>query len=168
VLENAGLTTRIIERRAGSDFRAAQGERHVALLGVDNLLTRRLTSGAGWTLAINTGLGDQPGNFDSILIHRFPGSRRSDEIPAWQPREPRAVAIPQTAAAATDSPVRTSTPRRRSTRSAVLDNRGSSPSSTRGARSSSSHRISWPVRPGSCLASRVVSNWPCAVTSVPG
>ena len=97
-LENAGLTTRIIERRAGSDFRAAPGERHVALLGVDNLPTRRLTSGTGWTLAIDAGLGDQPGNFDSILIHRFPGGRRSDEIPAWQPREPHAVAIPQTAA----------------------------------------------------------------------
>jgi hypothetical protein len=81
-----------------SDFRAAPGECHVALLGVDNLPTRRLTSGAGWTLAIDTGLGDQPGNFDSILIHRFPGSRRSDEIPAWQPRQPHAVAIPQTAA----------------------------------------------------------------------
>ena len=94
-LENAGLTTRIIERRAGRDFRAAPGECHVALLGVDNLPTRRLTSGAGWTLAIDTGLGDQPGNFDSILIHRFPGGRRSDEIPAWQPREPHAVAIPR-------------------------------------------------------------------------
>jgi hypothetical protein len=97
-LENAGLTTRIIERRVGGDFRAAPGERHVALLGVDNLPTRRLTSGAGWALAIDTGLGDQPGNFDSILIHRFPGSRCSDEIPAWQPREPNAVTIPQTAA----------------------------------------------------------------------
>jgi len=41
---------------------------------------------------------DQPGNFDSILIHRFPGSRRSDTIPAWRPREFRAVTIPQTAA----------------------------------------------------------------------
>ena len=97
-LENAGFTTRIIERRVGSDFRAAPGECHVALLGVDNLPTRRLTSGTGWTLAIDTGLGDQPGNFDSILIHRFPGSRRSDTIPAWQPREPHAVTIPQTAA----------------------------------------------------------------------
>jgi hypothetical protein len=59
---------------------------------------RRLTSGTAWTLAIDTGLGDQPANFDSILIHRFPGSRRSDEILAWQPREPNAVTIPQTAA----------------------------------------------------------------------
>lgn len=97
-LENAGFTTRIIERRVGSDFRAAPGECHVALLGVDNLPTRRLTSGTGWTLAIDTGLGDQPENFDSILIHRFPGSRRSDTIPAWQPRELHAVTIPQTAA----------------------------------------------------------------------
>ena len=75
-LENAGLTTRIIERRAGSDFRAAPGECHVVLLGVDNLPTRRLTSGTGWTLAIDTGLGDQPGNFDSILIlHPLPAAR---------------------------------------------------------------------------------------------
>jgi len=93
-LENAGLTTRIIERRVGGDFRAAQGECHVALLGVDNQPTRRLTSGAGWTLAIDTGLGDQPGNFDSILIHRFLGSQPSDTIPAWQPQEPHAVTIP--------------------------------------------------------------------------
>jgi hypothetical protein len=97
-LENAGLTTRIIERHIGSDFRAAPGECHVALLGIDNLPTRRLISGAGWTLAIDTGLGDQPGNFDSILIHRFPGRRPSDQIPSWQPREPDAVTIPQTPA----------------------------------------------------------------------
>ena len=95
---NAGLTTRIIERRVGGDFRAAQGECHVALLGVDNQPTRRLTSGAGWTLAIDTGLGDQPGNFDSILIHRFLGSQPSDTIPAWQPQEPHAVTIPATPA----------------------------------------------------------------------
>ena len=45
-------------------------------------------------------------------------------------------------------------PRRRSTRSAVLDSRGSISGSNRGAVSSSIHRIGWPARPGSLLASR--------------
>jgi hypothetical protein len=97
-LEEAGLTTRIIERRFGSDFRSTPAECHVALIGVDNLRARRLISGTGWTLAIDAGLGDQPGNFDSILVHRFPSSRCSDAIPSWQPREPRTVTIPTTAA----------------------------------------------------------------------
>jgi hypothetical protein len=37
-----------------------------------------------------TSLGDRPDTFDSILLRRFPGARRSDEINAWQ----EAVALP--------------------------------------------------------------------------
>ena len=52
--------------------------------------------------------------------------------------------------------ISTSTPRRRSTRSAVFDSLGSNWASTRGAVSSSNHRICCPARPGIALAIRVV------------
>jgi hypothetical protein len=95
-LDNIGFNTKIIERRLTSDLQVAPDEAHVALLGVDNLATRRLTSDVGWPFAIDVGLGDGPTNYDSLMLRRFPGNRRSDTVPAWN-QEPRSPAtIPTT------------------------------------------------------------------------
>ncbi|WP_112263118.1 hypothetical protein [Lentzea terrae] len=69
-LDEAGFDTRIVERRLGVDMRAAAEECHVALLGLDNLPTRRLTSGVNWLFAVDVGLGSGPKDFSSLLLRR--------------------------------------------------------------------------------------------------
>jgi hypothetical protein len=68
----------------------------VALVGVDHLVTRQLISGVGWALAIDVGLGNGAQNFDSILLHRFPGHQRSEEIEGWASAAPIPVKVPMT------------------------------------------------------------------------
>jgi hypothetical protein len=97
-LDRTGFDTRIIERRLGPDFRAAPGECHVAIMGVDNLLARRLASAIGWRFAVDLGLGSGPDNFASLLIRRFPAAQTSDAVPAWTHSVAVPVAIPSTPA----------------------------------------------------------------------
>ncbi len=83
-LDHAGFDTRIIERCLGPDLHADPAEcYHVALMGVDNLSARRLTSGAGWRFAVDIGLGTGPASYSSLLMRRFPGAQTSDEVTAW-------------------------------------------------------------------------------------
>lgn len=96
--DHAGLGTRIIERRLGPDLRAADSECHVALIGVDNIPSRRLTSDVGWQLAIDVGLGHGPQNFASMLLRRFPGAQRSDQVTGWASDPPDPAQIPRTPA----------------------------------------------------------------------
>lgn len=88
-LDHTGLDTRIIERRLGPDLRIAESECHVALIGVDNIATRRLISDVGWRLAIDVGLGTGLQNFASMQIRRFPGTQRSDQVGAWAADSPK-------------------------------------------------------------------------------
>lgn len=83
ILDRCGFATRITEFRLDPEMRVGARESHVALLGVDNLSTRRLISNVSWDLAIDTGLGAGPSDFNAIMVRRFPGARRSDEVPAW-------------------------------------------------------------------------------------
>jgi len=96
-LEHAGFDTRIVERRLGSDLRVTEAECHVALLGVDNLPTRQLTSGVGWLFVVDMGLGSGAASFGSLLMRRFPGAQRSDEVKAWK-ESPVPVAVPRSPA----------------------------------------------------------------------
>jgi hypothetical protein len=82
-LDAAGFDTRIIERRLDSGLHVLAADCHVALLGVDNLPARRLTSGVGWRFAVDAGLGSGPRDFSSILLRRFPAAQASDEVQAW-------------------------------------------------------------------------------------
>lgn len=103
-LEAVGYRTRLLERRLHTDQRTQPTEPHVALLGVDNLPTRRLTSGVGWTLAVDAGLGDQPSTYDSVLLRTFPSGPvgpigpDSAEVPAWADSPPRPIDVPENAA----------------------------------------------------------------------
>jgi hypothetical protein len=93
-LEHAGFDTRILERRLDIDLHLHEGETHVALLGVDNLPTRRLVSNVGWRFAVDIGLGSGPTNFCSLLLRRFPGATRSDQVQAWTEPMPNSVVPP--------------------------------------------------------------------------
>jgi hypothetical protein len=97
-LKDAGFDTRILERRLGTDLRADDDECHVALLGVDNLRTRRLTSGVGWLFTVDVGLGSGPTDFSSLLLRRFPGARSSGHVEAWDERSPHPVTVPSSRA----------------------------------------------------------------------
>jgi hypothetical protein len=97
-LTSTRLDTRIIERRLGPDLRVTDSECHVALIGVDNLPSRRLISDVGWDLAIDIGLGHGPQNFASMQVRCFPGPQRSDEVAAWNTSLSDQIAIPDTPA----------------------------------------------------------------------
>jgi len=90
-LERAGFTTQIIERRLGTDTRTTAEECHVALLGLDNLPTRRITSNVGWRAAIDVGLGTGPDTYSSLVMYRFPGHQTSGQIPAWTTETPTTI-----------------------------------------------------------------------------
>lgn len=84
-LEDAGLRTRVIERPLDENLHLRDDETHVvALIGVDNLPTRRALSAIGWPLTIDMGLGAHVHDHTAISMHRFPGSKPSLDIPAWQ------------------------------------------------------------------------------------
>lgn len=82
--EAAGLSTSIIEQRLSAQDSVREGEPQLALIGVDNLETRRLLSGIGWGVCIDAGLGQGPNNYTRIRLQMFPGAQSSEEVQAWQ------------------------------------------------------------------------------------
>ena len=96
-LEAAGVRTVIVERRAGPRTRREPDDMHVALIGVDNLATRRLISGVGWESAVDVGLGASATDFEGITLRRFPGSIPSDKVESWK-MQTAPVALPNSRA----------------------------------------------------------------------
>ncbi|TDW19453.1 hypothetical protein [Kribbella kalugense] len=88
-LERCGLNTSIIERLMDESTAVRASDMHVALVGVDNLATRRSIDTFGWRTAIDVGIGTGADDFDGITLVRFPG-RASASIPAWQETAPGA------------------------------------------------------------------------------
>jgi hypothetical protein len=97
-LDELGFDTALIERRLDPRMRTTDGDVHVALLGVDNLPTRRLISSVGWPLAIDVGLGVGPSDFDALLLHRFPGARDSAAMAGWSGPSIASTVVPKTPA----------------------------------------------------------------------
>ncbi|MEU5281719.1 hypothetical protein AB0G87_35525 [Streptomyces asoensis] len=97
-LDRLGFDTRIVEQRLNLDTRVPRQDTHVALLGVDNLATRRMISGVGWGLAIDAGLGAGPADFNAIQIRRFPAARPSDQVPAWADSPASTPVLPRSGA----------------------------------------------------------------------
>jgi len=82
-LDKCGYQTVIVERRM-TRFTPTQAEdMHVALVGVDNLATRREIDYYNWRTTIDVGIGSGARDFAGLTILRFPG-RPSAQIPAWQ------------------------------------------------------------------------------------
>lgn len=84
-LEDRGFQTTITERRLKSGEGPRGEEPLLALIGVDNLPTRRsLSDTSGFELILDCGLGTGPTEYLDIAIHSFPASRASQEVPSWQ------------------------------------------------------------------------------------
>jgi len=84
-IERSGRTTRMIERRLHSEERFQADLPAIALVGVDNLETRRTLSDFGWPLCVDAGLGSTPSSFDSVSVHTFDGSGQSShDVSAWR------------------------------------------------------------------------------------
>jgi hypothetical protein len=87
-IERAGLRSRLIERRLHPHERYHPDLPATALVGVDNLLTRRGLSDFGWPLCVDAGLGSTHSGFDTFSIHAFDGTgRASTEIEGWHERQ---------------------------------------------------------------------------------
>lgn len=71
-LDGRGFGTRLIERRFDEHQRVADDEPRVALIGVDNPMTRALLGEAGWGLIVDVGLGAGAGDYLDAQIHSFP------------------------------------------------------------------------------------------------
>jgi len=76
--EQRGFRTSIIERRFAADFTVTGDEPSVALIGVDNLATRRTIERVGFARIIEAGLGRGPSDYLGITLHTFPASRAAD------------------------------------------------------------------------------------------
>lgn len=94
-LERAGLSTTIVEQRLVAGDRVHDDEPHLALIGVDNVETRRLLSDVGWNLCVDAGLGRGVNNYTNIRLQAFPGPQRSGQVPAWLEEAAAATAVPE-------------------------------------------------------------------------
>jgi len=79
--EQRGFRTKICERRFAADTRPQQGEPRLALVGVDNVETRRLAAHADFDLILDAGLGATSPEIFDLRLHGFPGRR--DAAAAW-------------------------------------------------------------------------------------
>jgi hypothetical protein len=72
--DDRGFRTTIIEIRfAEGGFRSA-GEPGLALVGMDNLATRRAAAGSNFDLVLDAGLGATAPEIFDIRVHGFPGA----------------------------------------------------------------------------------------------
>lgn len=76
-LEARGLQTSICDRAFDEHTRRQEQEPWVALCGFDSAGSRRSIADAGMDLVVECGLGSQPEDFDSILLHTFPGATKA-------------------------------------------------------------------------------------------
>jgi hypothetical protein len=89
--DDRGFRTTIIESRfAEGGFRSA-GEPGLALVGVDNLATRRAAAASNFDLVLDAGLGATAPEIFDIRVHGFPGARSPEQAwpqPEAQPERP--------------------------------------------------------------------------------
>lgn len=88
-LEERKFATRLLERRIDAAFRRTDDEPRVALAGFDDNRARQWLSSAGFGLVLDTGLGGEAGNFDSIAFRAWPNPRTVEEL--WPLDEPASV-----------------------------------------------------------------------------
>ncbi|KWT98602.1 MULTISPECIES: ThiF family adenylyltransferase [unclassified Variovorax] len=79
-LEAAGFEIDMVERRFSSNHRVLPGEPSTALIGVDNVGTRRELDTAAFDLVVEAGLGSGHHDFRNIRTHCFPGPRKPSEV----------------------------------------------------------------------------------------
>jgi hypothetical protein len=92
-LEGVGFKTRLSERLFDEHQRVQASEPVVALAGFDNRQARRQLSEGGFSHVVDAGLGGGPESYLDIMLHTFPGSRRSSEVELWKARPRSAQAL---------------------------------------------------------------------------
>ena len=78
--ERRGFRTAIVERRFAADFMLSPREPVVALIGVDNALTRQAVEDVGFERVIEAGLGRGPQDFLGLDLHTFPAAKPARQI----------------------------------------------------------------------------------------
>lgn len=76
-LEQRGFRTQLVERRFDEHTQRRGQEPYVALCGFDAAEGRRALEKAGFDLVAEVALGGSLTLFDNIILHTFPGSRKS-------------------------------------------------------------------------------------------
>lgn len=79
-LEDRGFSTRLLERRVDAAFRRTNREPAIALSGFDDNWPRRWLAEAGFELLIDSGLGGEAHNFDTIAFRAWPNPRRAADL----------------------------------------------------------------------------------------
>ena len=80
-LERLGFGTAITERAFDRATRRGADDPGIVLSGVDSFGPRRLLEGAGFSLAVDAGLGGRAENYLDILLHSFPSGIAAED--AW-------------------------------------------------------------------------------------
>lgn len=71
-LGERGFSTRLIERFIDANYRKCGSEPSIALSGFDNNEARHWLSAAGFDSIIDSGLGGEASNFDSVAVRTWP------------------------------------------------------------------------------------------------
>jgi hypothetical protein len=79
-LEALAFHTRLNERPFDASFRRQESEPGLALAGFDSNAVRRDLPHAGFLRVIDTGLGGNAANFDTISLHALPNPRSAPEL----------------------------------------------------------------------------------------
>jgi hypothetical protein len=87
--ERRRFNTRVHERLFDAQYRRQPDEPRVALCGLDNADGRRALDKAGFDFVVETGLGRNHRNFQTMRLHTLPATRTAEEI--W----PRAASAAQ-------------------------------------------------------------------------
>ena len=84
-LEELGFNTSIVERLIEPGHLVQSGEPRVALIGVDNVSSRRHSEQYGFDMVVEAGLGGGYSDFRKMRLHTFPGPTAAVDI--WRQRQ---------------------------------------------------------------------------------
>jgi len=79
-LEEAGLTTKIIERRFEEGQQRRRDEAECAIAGFDSPESRKLLDDGRWSHLVDAGIGAGASSFTQFVLHRLNGNRSSRQI----------------------------------------------------------------------------------------
>lgn len=79
-LEVRGFQTRLLERRIDCDFRRHENDPVLALSGFDDNRARQWLANSGFTKILDSGLGGEAANFDTIAYRAWPNRRKAADL----------------------------------------------------------------------------------------
>lgn len=88
-LGDRGFQARLIERFIDENYRRCASEPHIALSGFDNNDARHWLSRAQFNTIVDSGLGGEASNFDSIAVRTWPHVQSAEELWPLEDEETR-------------------------------------------------------------------------------